>query len=189
MSPPQPGLFDLEPSEPEGLRYQAELLTRQEEAALADAFAEFPFKPFELGPYRGLRRVVSFGWKYDYGDRQLKTAPPVPVLLAPLRERAERFAGVRPGGLEQMLVTEYPPGAGIGWHRDRPEFGRVVGISLLAACVFRFRRRTAEGWRRAKFVAEPRSTYLLDGLARHEWEHSIAGVDALRYSITLRERL
>jgi alkylated DNA repair dioxygenase AlkB len=185
----QPSLFDAPPALPEGARYAAEFLTVGEERALAEAFAGYPFQAFELGPYRGLRRVVWFGWKYDYSDRRLHPAPPIPELLGPVRERAERFAGMKPGTLQQMLVTEYRAGAGIGWHRDRAEFGRVVGISLLSACTFRFRRRTAAGWERARLLAEPRSAYLLDGAARHEWEHSIAAVDALRYSITLRERL
>ncbi|HYE42639.1 MAG TPA: alpha-ketoglutarate-dependent dioxygenase AlkB, partial [Caulobacteraceae bacterium] len=93
-----------------------------------------------------------------------------------------------PETLVHALVTEYTPGAGIGWHRDRPEFGVVIGVSLLSACVIRFRRRAARGFERASFLAEPRSAYRLDGPVRTEWEHSIAGVDALRYSVTFRTR-
>ena len=85
-----------------------------------------------------------------------------------------------------MLVTEYAPGAGIGWHKDRPEFGDVIGISLLASCVFRLRRKVSAKWQRASLIAKPRSFYLMCGAARHEWQHSIPPVDSLRYSITFR---
>ena len=85
-----------------------------------------------------------------------------------------------------MLVTEYPPGATIGWHRDRPEFGDVVGISLLTPCVFRLRRRKGPGWERASLTVDRRSAYLLRGSVRTDWEHSIPAVAALRYSITFR---
>jgi alkylated DNA repair dioxygenase AlkB len=84
------------------------------------------------------------------------------------------------------MITEYAPGAGIGWHRDRPQFEDVVGVSFLAPCRFRFRQRQADGWRRASFNAEPRSAYLLRGPARRDWEHSIPRLQTLRYSITFR---
>jgi alkylated DNA repair dioxygenase AlkB len=85
-----------------------------------------------------------------------------------------------------VLVTEYGPGAGIGWHRDKGVFGEIVGLSLLAPCVFRLRRAVGTRWERVNVVAEPRSAYLLSGAARTTWEHSIPAVDALRYSITFR---
>ena len=93
---------------------------------------------------------------------------------------------MQPNAFQHALVTEYGPGAAIGWHRDKPMFGEVIGISLLASCVFRLRRATNEGWERVSIVAEPRSAYLLSGPSRTEWEHSIPPVDALRYSVTFR---
>ncbi len=110
----------------------------------------------------------------------------MPAWLLPLRERAAAFAGIAPPGLQQVLLSEYSPGAGIGWHRDKAVFGEVVGISLVSPCVFRLRRKSGSGWERASIVAEPRSAYLLRGPARSEWEHSIPAVDSLRYSITFR---
>jgi alkylated DNA repair dioxygenase AlkB len=42
------------------------------------------------------------------------------------------------------------------------------------------------GFRRANLEVAPGSAYLLSGEARHEWEHSIAPGDQLRFSITFR---
>jgi alkylated DNA repair dioxygenase AlkB len=191
MPPAQPSLFDapppaLPPGLPDGFAYAPDLISAEEEADLAARFAELPFKPFEFRGYLGNRRVVSFGWRYDFNQRTLQEAGDIPGFLRPLRDRAAAFAGLAPQELEHLLLTEYAPRAGIGWHRDRPEFEDVVGISLLAPCTFRFRRKAASGWERAAFTAEPRSAYLLRGAARSEWEHSIPPLDALRYSITLR---
>lgn len=171
---------------PDGFRYRAELITPVAEAALVARVRELPFREFEFHGYTGKRRVVSFGWRYDFEARHLVKADDMPAFLAALRQPAATFAGLRPEELQHVLVTEYAPGAAIGWHRDRSEFGQVVGISLLAPCTFRLRRRTGETWERVSLVAEPRSAYLLSGAARTEWEHSIAPVDALRYSITFR---
>ena len=94
--------------------------------------------------------------------------------------------GLAPEGLQQVLVTEYAPGAPIGWHRDKPEFQDVVAISFLAPCLLRFRRRRCDGWQRRSLDVMPRSAYVLSGAARTEWEHSIPPLSALRYSVTFR---
>jgi len=104
----------------------------------------------------------------------------------PLRERAAEFAGLEPQALEHALLIEYRPGAGIGWHRDRPQFGDVIGISLLASCTFRLRRKINATWIRRTLTAEPRSAYLLRSGSRTEWEHSIPPLETLRYSVTFR---
>lgn len=183
----QPDLFGApEPRWPEGFRYQDEVIDQAAEAALVAEIARLPFKAFEFRGYEGARRVVSFGWRYDFGERKLHEAGETPAFLAPLREAAGAFAGIAPEDLAHVLVTEYQPGAPIGWHRDRPEFGEVVGVSLAAPCRFRFRRRKGAGWERMALTAQPRSAYLLSGAARAEWEHSIPPVEALRYSVTFR---
>jgi alkylated DNA repair dioxygenase AlkB len=143
-------------------------------------------KPFEFRGFLGKRRVASFGWRYDFNGRGLERAGEIPPYLHDLRESAAALAGAPPEALEHVLVTEYQPGAAIGWHRDRAEFGDVVGVSLLSPCLFRLRRRSGAGWERAAFTAEPRSAYLLSGPARYEWEHSIPPVEALRWSVTFR---
>lgn len=172
---------------PDGFRYVPELITPEEEVELLARVSELPFREFEFHGYRGKRRVVSYGWQYDFGARQLREADDMPAFLLDLREVAAQFAGVAPESLQHVLVTEYGPGAGIGWHRDKAVFGIVVGISLLSPCVFRLRRRTGERrWERVSLISEPRSAYLLGGTVRDEWEHSIPPVNALRYSITFR---
>ena len=179
-------LSETEASKPEGFRYQPEFLSPQEERELGARFADLTFRPFEFQGYVGNRRVLSFGWKYDFNTRELREAEDIPAFLAGVRERAAAFAGMAPADLQRVLLTEYAPGAGTGWHRDKAVFGEVVGISLLSRCVLRFRRKQGVGWERASVAVEPRSAYLLQGPSRTEWEHSIPALDSLRYSITFR---
>ena len=171
---------------PPGLIYQPRLIHPEEEQALVARIATLEFAPFQFHQWQGKRRVTWFGWRYDYGDAGLARAAPIPGFLLPLRERAAAFAGLVPAQLQQALVTEYQAGAGIGWHRDRPVFDRVVGISLLTPCTLRLRRRREDGFERAALLLEPGSAYAFEGPARHEWEHSIAPLETLRYSVTFR---
>jgi alkylated DNA repair dioxygenase AlkB len=188
--PPQIDLFSgaaaPDPAYPEGFKYAPALVTVAEEAELVTRIRALPFREFEFHGYTGKRRVVSFGWKYDYEGRVLGKVDDIPDFLLELRPRAEAFAGVRAESLQQALVTEYSPGAAIGWHRDKAVYGQIVGVSLLAPCTFRLRRSIGSKWERVNIVADPRSVYLLSSDARTEWEHSIPPVDALRYSITFR---
>ena len=189
---PQFDLFgEHDPAEPRlefppGFRYQRELISAREENDLLEQIRELPFREFEFHGYTGKRRVVSFGWKYDFSARHLDKVDDMPDFLRQLRVPAARFAGLDPQELQHILVTEYAAGAGIGWHRDKNVFNEVVGVSLLAPCVFRLPRSMGDGWERVNVTAEPRSAYLLSGPARTEWEHSIPPVDALRYSVTFR---
>ena len=171
---------------PEGLRYQTRLIEPVEERALAEAFAALPFKAFEFQGFTGNRRTVSFGWHYAFDGSGLHEAAPIPDFLLPVRAKAAALAGLQPEALQHALIIEYSPGAGIGWHRDRPVFGDVVGVSLLAPARLRFRRKTGAKWERFALMTEPRSAYHLTGSARTEWEHSIAPMEVLRYSITFR---
>ena len=182
----QTELFALASSVPSGFVYDEDVITAEEERALVACIAALPLKPFEFHGYTGNRRVVSFGWRYDYGARALERAAAFPSFLLPLRAHAARLAGLAPARLEHVLVTEYAEGAGIGWHRDKTEFADVVAMSLLAACTLRFRRKAGSGWERATQRVAPRSAYLLRGAARSEWEHSIPPLDRLRYSVTFR---
>ncbi|HEY7114620.1 MAG TPA: alpha-ketoglutarate-dependent dioxygenase AlkB [Thermoanaerobaculia bacterium] len=172
---------------PAGFRYQSELVNIEEERGLLDGVRALPLTEFEFHGYLAKRRVMSFGFRYRYDERILQPAEPIPAFLLPLRERAAVFAGCRADALVQSTVAEYGPGTAIGWHRDKPVFGDVIGVSLCSSCVFRFRRRLgSEDWERYSFVAEPRSAYRLSGAAREEFEHSIPEVASLRYSITFR---
>jgi alkylated DNA repair dioxygenase AlkB len=184
--PLQTELFGGSATLPDGFAYRPEMLTDEEEAELVRQLAELPFKPFEFHGYLANRRVVGFGYRYDYGSRQVQDAPPMPAFLESLRAKAAAFAGRTTDAFQQILINEYRPGAGIGWHRDKPQFGEVVGVSLLSPCALRFRLRSGDGWKRTSLIAAPRSAYLLSGPARHDWEHSIPPVDRHRYSITFR---
>ena len=172
---------------PEGFRYAPDLITPEEEVELLARIGELPFREFEFHGYRGKRRVISFGWHYDFASRELREASDIPDFLLPLRDVASQFAGMEPTALQHVLVTEYGAGAGIGWHRDKQVFGAVIGVSLLSPCVFRLRRQTGpRRWERVSLIAEPRSAYILSGSVREEWEHSIPSVNSLRYSVTFR---
>ena len=185
----QLALFDAAPMAPRlppGLRYEPGVLAAREEAKTIAAIAALDLRPFEFHGFLGARRTASFGWRYDFNGAGLTRADPIPSFLLSLRERAGAFAGTAADRLEHVLVTEYAPGAGIGWHRDRPQFGVVVALSLAGPCRLRFRRKTAVGWERAALTVAPRSAYLLTGPARGTWQHSIPPVEALRYSVTFR---
>lgn len=171
---------------PEGFRCAPDLLTPPSEKAFVAQFETLPFKPFDFHGYQGNRRIVSFGYRYDYSGRTLGKSEPMPAFLQPLREIASSFSGIPSDALEQALVTEYSPGAGIGWHRDKPMFEDVVALSFLAPCVLRLRRKEGQGWQRRAVHVAPRSGYVLHGPVRTEWEHSIAPMDVLRYSVTFR---
>ena len=182
----QPSLFEPAPHLPEGFAYRSEFLSADEEAQLAAWLATLPFQAFQFRGYEGKRRVVSFGWKYDFTRSHLEKADDMPAELAAVRARAADFVGLAPEDLQQCLLNEYLPGAPIGWHRDRPIFEKVVGISLLAPCQLRLRRRIGDSFERRGMELEPRSIYSLTGPARGVWEHSIPPVKAHRYSITFR---
>jgi len=171
---------------PQGLAYVENLLSAAEEMRLIGDLKPLPFKEFEFHGFLGRRRVVSFGWRYDFSGGGLQKAGDVPPFLWPLREKVAHFASLVAADLQHVLITEYPASATIGWHKDRPAFGDVMGVSLASECTFRFRRKDGSRWQRAALILKPRSAYVLRGPARSEWEHSIPAVDRLRYSITFR---
>jgi len=180
----QPALFDA-PLLP-GLTYCADLLTPADEGELVRRIRALDFAPFRFQGREGRRRTVSFGWAYDFDDSRLREAPPIPEVLLPLRAHVAAVAQIDAAQFVHALVIEYGVGAGIGWHRDRPAFGLVAGISLVAPCTLRFRQRVAERFERASLELAPRSAYVLTGPARYAWEHSIAPTETLRYSVTFR---
>jgi alkylated DNA repair dioxygenase AlkB len=182
----QPSLFEAPLRLPPGFVYRPDFVTAEEERTLVRALEPLPFRPFEFHGYLGKRRVVSYGWRYDFNGGGLQQTDDLPEFLKPIRRKAAALAGLEDTDLQQALLIEYTPGAGIGWHKDRPVFEEVVGISLLSPCTFRLRRKAGTKWERASLVVEPRSAYLLTGQARTEWEHGIPAVNELRYSLTFR---
>jgi alkylated DNA repair dioxygenase AlkB len=171
---------------PEGFHYRPELITVEEEAELVRQLENLAFQPFDFHGHLANRRVAGFGLRYDFDQRKVVEAPAIPGFLMPLREKVAAFARLPVDAFVQVLINEYRPGAGIGWHRDKPQFDAVAGVSLLAPCSFRLRRKNGTRWDRETIILEPRSAYLMTGPARTEWEHSIPPVAAHRYSITLR---
>jgi alkylated DNA repair dioxygenase AlkB len=176
----------LSAGEPRGFRYQEQIISEEVEASLAAELGQLALRPFEFHGYRGDRRVVNFGLKYDFSRRSVQRAEDMPSFLDDLLNRAASFAGCEKDAFRQVGVNEYRAGAGIGWHKDKPEFGIIVGVSLLAPSTMRFRRRHNKEWIRISHTLKPRSIYILSGEARKDWEHSIPPLDALRYSITFR---
>jgi alkylated DNA repair dioxygenase AlkB len=186
MSAVQLGLFEPSPRLPEGFDYKADLLSPAQEQELLGRFAHLNFREFAYREYLGKRRVVSFGMHYDFTRSAIVRAEDIPAFLIPLRDSAAVFARIAPSELQHALVTEYAPGAAIGWHRDRPVFKDVIGVSFGSSCRFRFRRKRSSSWERASQIVQPRSIYRLRGAARTEWEHSIPPAERLRYSVTFR---
>jgi alkylated DNA repair dioxygenase AlkB len=169
-----------------GLLLVPEAVSPAEEAELAERLDAAPLEPFEFGPWRGKRLTAHYGSAYDFTRGRVREAPPLPDWLRALRETLAPQAGIDPAELASALLIRYDPGAGIGWHRDRPQYGEVLGLSLGAPCVMRLRRRAAGGFERRKLALPPRSLYRLSGEVRWDWEHSIAPMEATRRSITFR---
>ncbi|HXC75226.1 MAG TPA: alpha-ketoglutarate-dependent dioxygenase AlkB [Sphingomicrobium sp.] len=169
-----------------GLEYRQAFISEAEESALMKRIEALDVAPFRFHGWLGNRKTKSFGWRYDFDDASFTPTEPIPAWLEPLRDRAAALAGVGPAEIHHALVARYDPGAGIGWHKDRDVFERVVGVSLNTPATLRFRQRTASGFRRATVEVEPRSAYLLSGPSRWEWEHRIVPGAQLRFSVTFR---
>jgi alkylated DNA repair dioxygenase AlkB len=185
----QRGLFARTPSLPDGLAYQLDFLTPGEERALLDEIARLPLAEARYKAFTAKRRIVSYGAGYEFDSNELVDAPPLPPFLLALRQKAAAFTDLPAERLAQALVSEFRPGTTLGWHRDAPPFGTVVGISLGAACRLRFRPyppkpgRAVDGF---ELRLEPRSIYVLRDDARWRWQHHVPPTKALRYSITFR---
>lgn len=173
--------------EPEGLVYVPDFLAVEEEAGLLEAVERLDYAEVRMHGQAARRTVRHFGYRYDYEAWKVVPTDPLPGEFEWLRKRAAGLAGLHPEELAETLVTRYPPGAGIGYHRDAPMFGpKVVGVSLLSPCPMRFQRRVGDV--RHVFVLDlaPRSAYVLAGKARSVWQHGILATKGLRYSFTFR---
>jgi alkylated DNA repair protein (DNA oxidative demethylase) len=172
---------------PEGLVLREHFLSRDEERAVLDELERLEFHEIRMHDVVARRTARHFGMDYDYERRaHVEGAEPLPDWLAKLRDRCSDFAGVEPEELVEALVQRYPEGAPIGWHRDAPSFGIVVGVSLGAPSRMRFRRGKTGDWTTYDVELPARSAYVLAGAARWTWQHSIPPVKELRYSVTFR---
>lgn len=172
---------------PEGLIYREDFISADEERQLLGELEGVEFRTVEMRGQTARRMVRHFGLDYEYETGDLIPADPLPESMAWLRDRCAALMERDPADLVQILVSRYPEGAGIGWHRDAPMFGSsVAGVSLLAACRMRFRRTVGGVRSTAALELAPRSAYVLSGKARWSWQHSIPATKEPRYSITFR---
>jgi len=186
---PQQELFDRATGLPDGLVYRPAFLSSADEQSLIASIQALPLREARYRSFTAKRRILSFGAGYDFETNVLLPAPPLPRFLCEFRERVAEWARIPGHELAQSTVAEYAPGTQLGWHRDVPQFGTVVGISLGAPCRMRLRPypHQKHGKERALvLVLEPRSAYILRGAARWRWQHAISPTKALRYSITFR---
>jgi DNA oxidative demethylase len=173
---------------PDGLVSRPGVVSAAEEQSLLAAIRDLDLEAVVMRGQTARRTVRHFGYTYSFDSGELVPTDPIPDYLTDVRARCAELAGVDPLLFAQALVTRYPPGATIGWHRDAPVFGRVIaGLSLRSDCVMRFQRRAAGGERRVfELPLAPQSGYVLAGAARWVWQHSIPAVAQERYSITFR---
>ena len=172
---------------PEGLSYLPGFLSEEEERALVDELSRLDYREIHMHGVVARRTVLHYGWDYGYESWRLTPAPPVPGFLEPVRARCAAAAGLAPAALEDLLISRYPPGASIGWHRDAPMFGPcVIGVSLLGTARMRFRRKVGDAFQTVALELEPRSLYLMAGASRTQWQHTLSPVKTLRYSLSFR---
>ena len=187
-----PSLFEALAKVPDGFIYHQTFTSEAEEYELIREIQTLHLTPFKYYQFTGKRRTASFGWQYEFGTSKITTAPDVPEFLLPVRTRAANFFNIDPKSLVQTSIIEYSTGSPIGWHRDIPHFGVVVGISLGGACRIRFRKfscarsKTLNRDEVLSVELQPRSIYLMSGPSRESWQHSIPPVKELRYSIMMR---
>jgi alkylated DNA repair dioxygenase AlkB len=187
-----PSLFEVTAKVPDGFVCRENFISEAEEGELIREIQKLQLTPFKYYQFTGKRRTASFGWQYEFGASEITTAPNLPAFLLPFRTRAGAFFNIDPNSLAQASIIEYSIGSPIGWHRDVPHFGVVVGISLGAACRLRFRkshRGRSKNSSRDEVLSielQPRSIYLMSGASREIWQHSIPPVKELRYSIMMR---
>jgi alkylated DNA repair dioxygenase AlkB len=185
-------LFEVSAQVPDGFLYRQNFVSETEERELIREIQKLQLTPFKYYQFTGKRRTASFGWQYEFGASEITPAADIPAFLLPLRTRAGKLFNIDPNSLIQANIIEYSTGSPIGWHRDIPHFGVVVGISLGAACRMRFRRSSrgrSKNLNRDETLSielQPRSIYLMSGASREIWQHSIPPVKELRYSIMMR---
>jgi alkylated DNA repair dioxygenase AlkB len=176
----------MEEERPGGLSLYEEFISSAEERELIEFVQGIEFRTIQMHGVTAKRRVKQFGWHYAFESYQLTQTDPIPEAFANIRARAAELASIGTTEWAEALVTEYKPGAGIGWHRDAPAFGIVAGISLHGTCRMRLRKGTGTDQVTTALELFPRSMYLLTGEVRSEWQHMIPPTRELRYSITFR---
>jgi alkylated DNA repair dioxygenase AlkB len=179
----------LFPNYPPGYDYVPEFITREEEAHLLELIEQARFHTFTFQGYEAKRRVASFGYDWKFDQRALVKGAEIPEAFEPIIRKVANYLGFSPEQLAELLLTEYPAGSVINWHRDAPPFELVAGISLLSDSAFRLKPHDEKQQGRRSIISLPllrRSLYVMQGASRWEWLHSIPAVRLTRYSITFR---
>jgi alkylated DNA repair dioxygenase AlkB len=182
-------LFSADPVYPEGFHYYPGFITEEQEQDLCLQIQKLSLSEFRFRGYEAKRKVASYGFDYHFDSRSISPGEAIPSFFLPLMEAVADFLKLPASEFRELLVTEYPPGAVINWHRDAPPFGLIAGISLLEDCRFRLRPFDKSKQGRKSIISIPverRSLYIMQGPVREDWEHSIMPVKERRYSITLR---
>lgn len=177
------------PALPPGMEYRREFIDAIEEAELIERIRELPLTEAKYHQYTARRRTISFGASYDFSKHRATPAPELPPAFFWLRDRAAAWAQLDRTEIVQALIAEYSIGTPLGWHRDVPDYEVIVGVSLAGPARLRMRPYPWSPERKREIIAlelEPRSAYVLRGVARWGWQHQVPPTKALRYSITFR---
>jgi alkylated DNA repair dioxygenase AlkB len=182
-------MFSALPAFPPGFSYFPAFISEEEEKQLLEAISGISLHTFIFQGFEAKRKTASFGYDYSFDHRRLAKGKEIPSVFFPLIEKVAAHIGFKPADFTELLVTEYPVGSVINWHRDAPPFDLIAGISLASDCTFKLRPHEKEKQVRSATISLPvkrRSLYIMQGSAREEWQHSISPVKSVRYSITLR---
>jgi DNA oxidative demethylase len=181
---------------PEGFVYRPHFITPAQEQELVEHIRQIEFGEVKMHGVIARRHTKHYGLSYEYSSRQVQPGELMPDFILTLREQLRTLTDIAPDKFVEVLISEYPTGAGIGWHRDAPIFEVIAGVSLLSECRIRFRPQpTPPGpadpippkpFKPLVQLVEPRSAYLLQGASRWRWQHNIPTTEQLRYSITFR---
>jgi len=182
-------LFPIQPAFPDGFSYTPDFLSKEEETKLHDAVLKIELHHFNFQGFKANRKVASFGYDYSFDNGKLTKGKEIPTVFNSLIEKVGHYVSIEPAAFAELLVTEYSPGTVINWHRDAPPFDVIAGISLMADCTFRLRPQDKAKQSRSSVISlavNRRSLYIIKGVVRSDWQHSITPVKQTRYSITLR---
>jgi alkylated DNA repair dioxygenase AlkB len=182
-------LFDISPPTPPGFAYHPDFINPGEENRLLKIIQDLDLQTMKFHEYEAKRKVMSFGRGWSFTEQQLKEGQPIPGSFEFLVQGVADKLDIDKAQIAQFLITEYPAGSVINWHRDAPPFAIIAGVSLLADCSFKLRPHDKSKQTRKATIVYPvnrRSLYTMQGEAKTEWQHSTAPLDKVRYSLTFR---
>lgn len=182
-------LFPANDIYPHGFSYYDDFISVDEEAELLEVIAHLSLRPLIFQGFEAKRKVESYGYDYNFDNRTVSKGKPIPLGFSRVIGKIASLLNMQVDGIAEVLVTEYPTGSVINWHRDAPPFDIIVGLSLLADCKFQFRPYDKTLQSRSSIITLPvrqRSLYIMQGEARQAWEHKIRPVLQSRFSITFR---